>query len=75
VVFGQKAPIARIDGVMAVIAHHPVVVHFKGVSIGFFSVYKNIITINFNRIMLINRNGAAIYRKGKAVQLNRPALF
>ena len=41
-VFGDKAPVARIFGVMAVIAHHPVIIHFKGVGIGFFTVDKNI---------------------------------
>ena len=37
-VFGNEAPEARIEGVVAVIAHEPIVIHAEGVGCCFFSV-------------------------------------
>ena len=42
VVFRHKSPIAGVGGVMAVIAHHPIVIHFKGIAGGQFSVDVNL---------------------------------
>jgi hypothetical protein len=54
VVLRNKTPVTRIFGIMAVIAHHPVIIHFKGISIGFLSVDVYIVAFYFNLIMLIN---------------------
>jgi hypothetical protein len=43
-VFGYKPPEAGIFRVMAVIAHHPVIIHFKSIGVGLFTVDQNIIT-------------------------------
>ena len=37
-VFGNEAPEARIEGVVAVIAHEPIIIHTEGVRGSFFSV-------------------------------------
>ena len=37
-VFGHKAPIARVDRIIAVIAQYKIVVHLKSVSIGRLSI-------------------------------------
>ena len=43
VVFGYVAPVTGIFGIVAVVAHHPVVIHFKGIGIGFLAVYRKAI--------------------------------
>jgi len=44
-IFGYKAPKTRIFGVMAVIAHHPVIVEFKGIAVGWFSINADVIAV------------------------------
>src|ERR1700741_1908115 len=67
VVFGHKAPVARVFRVVAVIAHHPVVVHLKGITIGFYAVDEDVFTVHCQLVMLILGNTAFVEREGHAV--------
>jgi hypothetical protein len=38
VVLGNISPKSRVEGIMAVVAHHPVIIHFKGITVCLFTV-------------------------------------
>lgn len=45
---------------MAVIAHHPVIIHFKGVAVGFGAVDVNIVSAFFQLVVFIQFDGAFV---------------
>ena len=60
VILGYVAPITGIFGVVAVVAHHPIVVHFKGIAVSFFAVYQNILAIYSHFIALVPLDSSAV---------------
>lgn len=54
------APETTIKRVVAVIAHHPIVIHFKSVTVGLFAIDKDIVARAVNFVMLINFDGTAV---------------
>ena len=52
-VFRDKAPIARVGGVVAVVTHHPVVVHLKGVAVGGLAVDVDLVALHFQVVQLV----------------------
>src|SRR6185437_3904043 len=61
--------------VVAVIAHHPVVVHFKGIAVGFFDVDEDVFAGYLHLIVFVHLDAALVQREGETVELYRPALF
>ncbi len=53
VIFGDKAPKARIEREMAVVAHHKIVVHCESVALRRGAVYVDYVSFYFERIVLI----------------------
>ena len=45
VVFRYKAPIARISGIVAVVTHHPVIVHLEGVAVSGLAVDEDLVAL------------------------------
>ena len=74
-VFRYKAPISTVCRIVAVIAHHPIVIHFEGVGVRLFTIDINIMTFDLHFVFLVNRDSATIDREGKAVELHCPATF
>ncbi len=62
-VFGNKAPEARVLRVIAVVAHHPVVVHRKGVVCGRHAVDADFFAVDFQRVTLVHLDDAAVERQ------------
>ena len=60
VVFGNESPETRIGGAVAVVAHHPVIVHFECVGVGLLSVYVNIPVAQLEFVVLINPYGTLV---------------
>ena len=63
VVFGDETPEARIGRVIAVIAHHPVVVHLKAIRIRLLTVDVDFPIFHLQIIAFIDANGAFIDRQ------------
>ena len=59
-VFWNIPPKTAIKRIVPVIAHHPVIAHFKGITVGFLTIYRNSISYGINFIMLVNFNSAAV---------------
>ncbi len=55
----HEAPHAAVFGVVAVVAHHPVVVLCEGVGIGFLAVDEELAVALFERVVLVGRDDAA----------------
>ena len=52
VVFGDETPEARVGGVVAVVAHHPVVVHLEGIAVGALPVDEDVAAAHFEAVLL-----------------------
>ena len=52
-VLGHEAPVARVGRVVAVVAHHPVVVHGEGIAVGGFSVNIDGVVFHFQVMQLV----------------------
>src|SRR5690606_591920 len=60
---------------MAVVAHHPIVIHFEGIALSLLIV--NIVTVStlFKSVAFVYLNRPCIERYRSAVELYRPSLF
>ena len=74
-VFGNKAPIARIEGVVPVIAHHKIIIVFEGIAIGRNAVDINPVAICVQSISFVIDDATRIYGQIELVQDNRFAFF
>ncbi len=59
-IFRNEAPVAGVGGVVAVITHHPVVVHFKGIGAGFLPVYQDSVASGFEFITFKNSDNPSV---------------
>ena len=62
-IFGNKTPKSAIGRVVAVVAHHKVVVHFKSVGIGRLSVDIDSSITNSQVVILVHINYPLIQRQ------------
>ncbi len=60
---------------MAVVAHHPVVVHLEGVAVGRFSVDEDLVALHFQVVEFISMDDALVERQGVEVEFHRHAFF
>ena len=65
VVFGHEAPEARVGRVVAVVAHHPVVVHIEGIGVGLFTVDVDAVFLDFQFVAFVSNDAAFV--DGKVV--------
>ena len=75
VIFRHKTPVAAIFRIMAIIAHHPVVVHFKGIGVWSYAVDVNVASFYLHFIAFIHLDGTFVYGEGDAGQFNWPTSF
>ena len=75
VVFGDETPEARIGRVVAVIAHHPVVVHLKAIRIRLLTVDVDFPIFHLQIIAFVDANGAFIDRQVVERKLEACAFF
>ena len=61
VVFGYKAPIARVGRIVSVVAHHPIVVHLKGLAVGGLVVDVYLSVAHVNLVVFVHANGAFVH--------------
>ena len=63
VVFGHEAPVARVGRIVAIIAHHPIVIHLKGVAIGrlIVDVYATVTHINI--VAFVHADNTFVHRQ------------
>ena len=59
-VFGNITPKTGVERIVAVIAHHPVIIHFKGIAGGFFTINQNVLTLGFYFVVLVQLDGTAV---------------
>jgi len=71
----HKPPEARVIGVMAVVAHHPVVVHFKGIAVCLFAVDINVASLHFQFIVFVDADATLVNGISQAIKLYGPAFF
>ena len=74
-VFRNKAPITRVGGIVAVVAHHPIVIHLKGVGISWLTVDENLVTFNFQVVKLVGVNDTLVERQIFGVQSHGDAFL
>ena len=60
VVFGHEAPVAGVEGVVAVVALHPIVVHLEGVLRGLLVVDEDLAVADLQLVALVGTDGALI---------------
>src|SRR5579872_4899233 len=60
---------------MAVIAHHPVVIHLKGIAVGLFTIDQNILAIYSYFVAFVPFNCAAVKGQSRIIERNGPASF
>ena len=72
VVFGHEAPVARVGRVVAVVAHHPVVVHLEGVRAGLAAVDVYLAVAHLQVVALVCAYGALV--DGQVVEREVDAL-
>jgi hypothetical protein len=53
VIFRNKTPVAGVQGVVAVIAHHEVVILFEGILGHFFSIDEEFAVFNFSVVIVV----------------------
>ena len=61
VVLGHEAPVARVGRVVAVVAHHPVVVHLEGVARGGLAVDVYASAAHLQVVALVHLDGPLVY--------------
>ena len=59
-VLGYIAPIARVGGVVAVVAHHPVVVHLEGVAVGQLTVDVDLVAFRLQVVEFVGVDDALV---------------
>ena len=59
-VFRHKAPVARVLGVVAVVTHHPVVVHLERIAVGRLAVDIDAVVFHHQLVVLIDTDGSLI---------------
>ncbi len=74
-VVGNIAPHSGVFGVVAVVAHHPVIVFFEGVAVGNLSVDEELAVFFLQLIAFIHRNNAAVKSDAHRIQLDRGAFL
>src|SRR5690606_34306154 len=74
-VFRDKAPSPRIFRIMPVVAHHPVIIHFESLLVGFRSIKVQSVRTSFQFISLIYGNRPLIEGECQTIQRYRPAFF
>ena len=74
-VFRNKAPITRVGGIVAVVAHHPVVIHLKGVGIGWLTIDENLVAFNLQVVKLVGVDDALVERQISGVQSHGDAFL
>lgn len=75
VIFGHETPEARIGRVIAVIAHHPIVVHLKAIGIRLLTVDVDLPIFHLQIIAFVDANGAFIDRQVVERELQACAFF
>ncbi len=70
VVFGYKAPITGVGRIMAVVTHHPVVIHFEGIFIGFFTVDIDTVRLHFQLVAFVCHDTTFVDRQVVRSQRN-----
>ena len=75
VVFRDKAPITRVGGIVAVVAHHPIVIHLKGVGISWLTIDENLVAFNFQVVKLVGVDDALVERQISGVQSHGDAFL
>ena len=59
-VFRHKAPVTGVGGLVAVVAHHPVVVHIEGIGVGLFTVDVDAVFLDFQFVAFIGNDAAFV---------------
>ena len=62
-VFRHEAPEARVGGVVAVVALHPVVVQFKGIRVRDFAIYIDFAAAHFKAVALVHADRPLVNRQ------------
>ena len=59
-IFRNEAPVARVKGVMAIVALHPVIVHLEGILCGLLAVDEYLSITNLQLVALVGTDGAFV---------------
>ena len=62
-VLGYETPVARVGRVVAVVAHHPVVIHLECIPVGGLTVNKDISVAHLEGVVLVGSYGSGIHRQ------------
>ena len=68
VVLRHETPIARVGGVVAVVAHHPVVVHLEGVTIGGLAIDIDLVALHLQVMEFVGMDDALVERQSVKVK-------
>ena len=60
VVFGHEAPVTGVGRVVAVVAHHPIVVHLEGLLVRFLSVDVNLAVLHVQLIAFVSMDATFV---------------
>ena len=71
----DEAPIARVGGVVAVVAHHPIVVHLESVIVSGLAIDVDLVALYLQVVQLVSVDDALVQRQSVDIQRNRNALL
>ena len=60
VVGRHETPVARVERVVAVVTHHPIIIHGEGVRSGGLAVDENMVAAFFESVTFVNGDEAAV---------------
>ena len=66
-IFGYKTPEAGVGREVTVIAHHPIIVHFERIFVGFFAIDENFVALHLEFVTFVNSN--ATFIQGEFAQI------
>ena len=62
-VFGNETPVTGVGRVVAVITHHPVIIHLKGILVGLFTVDVDAVRLDFQFVAFVSYDATFVDRK------------
>ena len=62
-IFGNKSPVTGVCRIVAVVTHHPVVVHLEGILVGFLAVDVDSVRLDLQFVTFVGHNTALIDRQ------------
>ena len=69
-VFRYKTPVTGVGGLVAVVAHHPIIVHIESIGVGLFTVNVDAVFLDLQLVAFVSNDAAFVYGQVVLVQLD-----